>query len=265
MTSALFSLQGKAIVITGGLGQLGREYTKATVEAGGHIACLDMRLPEKPDYPADQVLYLQCDITSRTALEEALAAITNTFGIPFGLINNAALDSPPDALPAENGPFETYPESAFDKVMDVNVKGAFLSCQIFGSAMAQAGRGSIINISSIYGVVAPDQSLYEYRRQRGEMFFKPAAYGVSKSALLNLTRYLGVYWAKSGVRVNTLVLAGVRRQQEQAFLNAYEQRIPIGRMAHADEYNGTIIYLLSDASRYMTGATVTVDGGWTAW
>ena len=148
--------------------------------------------------------------------------------------------------------------------MNVNVKGVYLACQVIGSAMAEAGRGSIINVSSIYGIVSPDQSLYEYRRARGETFFKPVAYSVSKSALLNLSRYLATYWARSGVRVNTLVIAGVENRQEEAFLQAYCQRIPMGRMAERTEYNGAVLFLASEASRYMTGSQLVVDGGWTA-
>jgi NAD(P)-dependent dehydrogenase (short-subunit alcohol dehydrogenase family) len=148
--------------------------------------------------------------------------------------------------------------------MDVNVKGVFLTCKIFGSLMSKNNRGSIINISSIYGVVSPDQSLYEYRRKRGEVFFKPIAYAASKSALLNLTRYLAVYWAKTNVRVNTLVISGVYNGQEEEFVDAYTNRIPIGRMANYDEYNGAVIFLASEASKYMTGSNLTIDGGWTS-
>jgi NAD(P)-dependent dehydrogenase (short-subunit alcohol dehydrogenase family) len=193
-----------------------------------------------------------------------LAVARSRFGTPTVLVNNAAIDSPPDAPLEENGPFETYPEASWDKVMNVNVKGVYLACKVIGSAMAEAGRGSIVNVSSIYGIVSPDQSLYEYRRARGETFFKPVAYSVSKSALLNLSRYLATYWARRGVRVNTLVIAGVENRQEEAFLQAYCQRIPVGRMAERTEYNGAVLFLASDASRYMTGSQLVVDGGWTA-
>ena len=130
--------------------------------------------------------------------------------------------------------------------------------------MAEQNYGSIINISSIYGLVSPDQNLYDYRRKNGDDFYKPIAYSVSKSGILNLTRYLSTYWAKKMVRVNSLTLAGVFNDQDKDFLDAYTSRIPIGRMAEKNEYNGAVIFLASSASQYMTGSNLVVDGGWTA-
>ncbi len=153
-------------------------------------------------------------MTQRSSLETALQGVIEKWGNPSALINNAALDSPPNASAAENGPFETYPEESWDKVLDVNVKGVVQACQVIGGQMAQAVGGSIINIASIYGVVSPDQRIYEYRRRDGASFFKPAAYSVSKSALLNLTRYLATYWAPKNVRVNTLTFGGVANNQD---------------------------------------------------
>jgi NAD(P)-dependent dehydrogenase (short-subunit alcohol dehydrogenase family) len=197
-------------------------------------------------------------------LLQALAETTTKFGTPTVLVNNAAIDSPPSAPLEENGSFEDYPEASWDKVIDVNLKGVYLCCQVFGAVMAKAGEGSIINIASIYGVVSPDQNLYDYRRARGEVFYKPVAYSASKSGILNLTRYLAVYWARKNVRVNSLTIAGVFNNQEQAFLDAYCGRIPVGRMASIDEYNGSVLFLASRASRYMTGTNLVIDGGWTA-
>ena len=197
-------------------------------------------------------------------MHDHICQITSKFGTPTVIVNNAAIDSPPSAPLEENGPFEDYPEESWDKVIDVNLKGVYLCCQVFGAVMAKAGKGSIINIASIYGVVAPDQNLYDYRRARGEVFYKPIAYSVSKSGILNLTRYLAVYWAKQNVRVNSLTIAGVFNNQEQAFLDAYCGRIPVGRMASIDEYNGSVLFLASKASLYMTGANLVIDGGWTA-
>jgi NAD(P)-dependent dehydrogenase (short-subunit alcohol dehydrogenase family) len=149
--------------------------------------------------------------------------------------------------------------------MEVNVKGTFLCCQVVGARMADTGRGSIVNVSSIYGMLSPVQELYDFRRRDGETFFKPVAYSVSKSALYNLTRYLATYWAKSGVRVNTLTPAGVWNEQPREFLEAYTARLPIGRMAQVEEIVGPVVFLASDASSYVTGANLIVDGGWSAW
>jgi NAD(P)-dependent dehydrogenase (short-subunit alcohol dehydrogenase family) len=205
------------------------------------------------------------DITDRVAVERAVDGVVGELGVPQLLVNNAGLDSPPDAPADEVGPFEEYPEAAFDAVMDVNVKGTFLCCQIVGGQMAREGRGSIVNVSSVYGMLSPVQDLYEFRRSQGETFVKPVAYSVSKSAVLNLTRYLATYWAKDGVRVNTLTLAGVWNDQAKEFLEAFAARSPMGRMLDAHEALGAVVFLASDASSYVTGSNVVVDGGWSAW
>ena len=272
MKSNLFGVKDKIVVVTGGLGQLGRQYTRALLENGAKVANFDLQNPKAnisrcfPDLQQqDNFLFFPVDVTRRDSLEAGLEEVKSRWGVPHGLINNAALDSPPNAPATENGPFETYPESSWDDIMAVNVKGVFLCCQVIGGAMAVAGRGAVINIGSIYGIVSPDQRIYDYRRQAGQTFFKPAAYAVSKSALLNLTRYLATYWSGQGVRVNTLTLAGVFNNQDPAFLKAYCAKVPLGRMADEDEYNGAVIFLLSEASKYMTGSNLIVDGGWTAW
>lgn len=268
MSDALFDVSGAVVVITGVSGQLGASYAAAFLARGARVAGLDVMEGGREQELAARFpggfRFFAADVTSRASLEAALAAVTDAIGLPTVLVNNAAIDSPPSAPPEENGPFEDYPEASWDRVLDVNLKGVHQCCQVFGGAMARAGGGSIINIASIYGVVSPDQSLYDYRRQRGETFYKPVAYSASKSGVLNLTRYLAVYWAKAGVRVNSLTIAGVFNNQEQAFLDVYCARIPVGRMAEPTEYDGAILYLASPASRYMTGANLVVDGGWTA-
>lgn len=265
---SLFDVGAEIVVVTGAAGQLGGQYARAFLARGARVAGLDLRASSGTDallaeFPEGFAFY-QGDVTKKVDLQRVLDEIRQGLGMPTVLINNAAIDSPPSAPIEENGPFEDYPEASWDRVMDVNLKGVYLCCQVFGGAMAAAGNGAIINIASIYGIVSPDQSLYDYRRQRGETFFKPVAYAVSKSGILNLTRYLASYWAKQGVRVNTLTLAGVFANQEQAFLDAYCARIPIGRMAERDEYDGAVLFLASPAARYMTGANLIVDGGWTA-
>lgn len=268
----MFKLKDKVAVITGGMGQLGVIYAVALVTQGARVAVLD--LETEPKIASDKfrsfresgsIKSYNVDITQRADVENVCQKIKQDFGIVDILINNAALDSPPDAPASEVGPFESYPESSFDKVMDVNVKGTVLCCQVFGREMAANNGGSIINISSIYGVLSPCQDIYDFRRTGGEEFFKPVAYSVSKSAILNLTRYLATYWAKSKVRVNTLTLAGVFNDQPKEFLDAYLRRMPVGRMADAEEFIGPVILLASDASSYMTGSNLVVDGGWSAW
>jgi NAD(P)-dependent dehydrogenase (short-subunit alcohol dehydrogenase family) len=205
------------------------------------------------------------DITSRDSIEEGIRQVNLKWGVPSGLINNAAIDVPPDAPVEENGPFENYPAQSFDRIMAVNVKGIVLCCQVIGGQMAKEGRGSIINICSIYGMISPDQRIYDYRKKSGSAFYKPVAYSVSKSALLNLSRYLATYWAERNVRVNTLTFGGVFNNQDKEFLKGYCSHVPLGRMARDDEYNGAVQFLLADASSYMTGSNLVIDGGWTAW
>ena len=272
MERDLFSVDDKVIVVTGGMGQLGSQFAKTLLERGAAVAVVD--LPDAIAHSSgaldgatgnSRLACFGADVTKRESLEAALADVERTFGVPDGLLNAAAIDSPPGGSGADNPPFESFTEAAWDRVMDVNVKGVFLCCQVFGGAMATAGRGSIINISSIYGLVSPDQRVYEYRRAHGVDFYKPVAYSVSKSALFNLTRYLATYWAERGVRVNTLTFGGVFNGQDDEFLAGYGARTPMGRMARPDEYDGAIVFLLSEASSYMTGSNMVIDGGWTSW
>jgi len=268
MADPLFDVSKEIVLVTGVSGQLGAQYASAMLARRATVIGLDVAQSARSKALADGggvgYRFIAADVTDAASLRSALAQVQSTFGTPTVLINNAAIDSPPSAPPEENGPFEDYPESSWDKVVDVNLKGVYLCCQVFGAAMARASRGSIINVSSIYGLVSPDQNLYEYRRERGEVFFKPVPYSASKSGILNLIRYLAVYWAKKNVRVNSLTIAGVFNHQDSAFLASYCRRIPIGRMAAADEYNGSALFLASEASRYMTGHNLVVDGGWTA-
>ncbi len=254
----LFSLDGRVAVVTGGAGQLGGEISRGLAACGARVAIFDIEQTAESDGISSFVV----DVTNRAAIERATDELAD---VPHVLVNAAALDSPPDAPADQVGPFEDYPSESFDNVMRVNVKGTLLACQVIGGRMAAAGRGSIVNVSSIYGMLSPVQELYDFRRAAGETFFKPVAYSVSKSALYNLTRYLATYWARSGVRVNTLTLAGVFDDQPQEFLDAYTARMPLGRMAEAREVVGPVVFLASDASSYVTGANVVVDGGWSAW
>jgi NAD(P)-dependent dehydrogenase (short-subunit alcohol dehydrogenase family) len=254
VSDGLFSLQDRVAVVTGGEGQLGREIVRGLEEHGARVAVFDLRSQR-----------FSVDVTDRAAIEGATEAVVREWGVPHVLVNAAALDSPPDAPAEEVGPVESYPEASFDEVMNVNVKGTLLCCQVIGARMAGEGRGSVVNVSSVYGMLSPVQDLYEFRRREGDEFYKPIAYSVSKSALYNLTRYLATYWAKSGVRVNTLTLAGVWNDQPREFLDAYAARIPVGRMADAQEVVGPVVFLASDASSFVTGSNLVADGGWSAW
>jgi NAD(P)-dependent dehydrogenase (short-subunit alcohol dehydrogenase family) len=263
-----FDVSKEIVVISGVCGQLGHSYARAFLNAGANVIGLDLEQSAEnmnlESSSKEHYVFCKADVTNKTSLKSALKVAESTFGTPTVLINNAAIDSPPSSSMAENGPFEDYPEETWKKVMDVNVTGVYLCCQVFGTAMALENKGSIVNISSIYGILSPDQSLYNYRRDRGEVFYKPIAYSVSKSALLNLTRYLAVYWAKKQVRVNTLTISGVYNHQEKPFMDSYCNRIPIGRMADSQEYNGALLFLASNASSYMTGSNLIIDGGWSA-
>lgn len=276
----LFSLAGRTIVITGGYGQIGRALTVAFVNAGANAAVIELDAgPAQVERAfgdlasSSRIAVFEADVTDRDSLEAAAAEIVERFGPPHGLVNNAALDSPPDSPPEETGPFERYPETSWDHVMEVNVKGVFLACQVFGAMMAEERRGVIVNVGSVYGAVSPDQNLYEYRRTRGEEFYKPVAYAASKSALYNLTRYIAVYWGAKNIRANTVTFAGVFNRQDPEFLEHYARKIPLrrsesdaarGAMAEPGDYVGPVAFLLSDASRYMTGADLRVDGGFLA-
>ncbi len=257
-----FDIENRVIVLTGGAGQLGNAFSAALRLQGARVAVFDAAAGNTK---VDGLITCRVDVTRREEIEAAVEIVIDAWGPPDGLINAAALDSPPDASADENGPFETYPVESWDRVMDVNVKGVFLACQVVGGAMAKAGRGSVVNVGSIYGALSPDQSLYEYRRKRGETFYKPVAYSASKSALYNLTRYLAVYWAPRGIRVNTVTFAGVFNRQDSEFLENYLKKVPLGRMAEPEDYTGPITFLLSDAARYMTGADLVVDGGFSSW
>lgn len=264
-----FSLAGKTAVVTGACGLLGSRHAQALAEAGAHVVVADLdetacnSLAESLPTAA-----MGCgfDVTNPQAIQTALTHILGRFGKVDVLVNNAAIndmfESP--ALAAEQSRFENYPLTMWQKSLDVNLTGVFLCCQIIGTEMAKQGYGSIINIASTYGLVAPNQSLYQ-QPDGSQLFYKSPAYPATKGAVVNFTRFLAAYWGDVGVRVNTLSPGGVENGQDDYFVQNYAQRTPLKRMATPNDYRGAIVFLASDASAYMTGANLVVDGGWTAW
>ena len=272
MTDPLFDLEGRVAVVTGGMGQLGAALAVGLAERGMRVAIVDTETAPRPGTAGlataiedGSIRALACDVTDRRALEAALALVEADWGVPHLLLNAAAIDSPPDAPAIEVGPFEDVPLESLERVVHVNVLGVVVCCQVVGGAMARAGRGSIVTVGSVYGLLSPDQSLYDFRRAAGETFFKPVAYSVSKSALLNLTRYLATYWGRSGVRVNTLTPHGIENGQPEPFIEGFSARSPLGRLMDVSEALGAVVFLASDASSYVTGANLVLDGGWSAW
>jgi NAD(P)-dependent dehydrogenase (short-subunit alcohol dehydrogenase family) len=273
----LFRLDGQVAIISGGAGRLGSQYVRTLADAGASVAALDIVASPGPGVQPlltarpDAVSFHSVDVTKRDAVDAVVAAVTARFGVPTILVNNAGLGSSPADAALETGRFEQYPESAWTAMIDSHLKSALVVSQSFIAAFraARATRttltGSIINVSSTYGVVTPDQSIYDFRRRDGAEFYKPVGYSVAKSGVLNFTRWLAEYGAPFGVRVNTLVPGGVQEAgHAPEFIAEYVKRTPLGRMATDEEYNGAIVFLASNASAYMTGAMLVVDGGWTA-
>lgn len=254
----IFDLQGRVVAITGALGKLGFQYTHAILDHGGRVALLDNKIYHNTvdDQATHNQMFIGCDVREKESLHAALNEIKTYWGVaPYGLINNAAIDMPP----ADSQKYDIFSEGYWNHVMDVNTKGVLNCCDVFGIQMAKDGAGSIINIASVYGMVAPDQRIYK------PGFIKPIAYSASKSALYGMTRWLAGLWAGNGVRVNVLTLGGVFSNQDETFVKRYASRVPMGRMANENEYNGAVVFLMSDAASYMTGSNLVIDGGMTAW
>jgi NAD(P)-dependent dehydrogenase (short-subunit alcohol dehydrogenase family) len=267
-----FDLSGKVAFVTGALGLLGREHTSALAEAGANVVLSDVNedalqaaAQRLAELTGRETLAAAGDISSETDVDRMRDLTLQRFGRLDVLVNNAAIDDKFAPEAAQESRFEVYAVERFRRMLDVNVTGVFLCCQRLGSVMAERGAGSIINVASTYGLVAPNQDLYQ-REDGSQKFWKSAAYPASKGAVLQLTRFLAAYWGGRGVRVNALCPGGVEAGGQDAFFQArYAERTPLGRMARPHDYRGALTFLASDASSYMTGASLVVDGGFTIW
>jgi len=260
-------LSGEIAVLTGGAGILGARFARALAVRGARVALVDVDVA-KAGSVADEinsdlegrVSSYGADISEHDSMIELHARIESEIGDATILINNAAAKS-------ENffAPFESFPLEDWEQVLRVNTTGVMLGCQVIGGSMARRGKGSIINLLSIYGIVAPDQRIYEGSQYEGRAINTPAVYSASKAAVWGLTRYLATYWADKGVRVNAITPGGVFSGQNDTFVWRYSARVPMGRMADRDELCGAVVFLSSSASSYMTGQNLVVDGGLTVW
>lgn len=269
--SNLFDLTGKVAIVTGGTGLQGKRITRGLAAHGAHVAVVDLdsdtAIAQAAEISAEYdvtALGVACNVAEKIDVEAMVKTVVKTFGKIDLLHNNAASKSkdPRDFFV----PFEEFDFDVWRQVMSVNIDGVFLVAQAVGKQMlAQGHGGSIIQTSSTYGLVGPDFGIYEGSEYMGCRITTPAAYAASKGAVVQLTRYLATYWGDKGIRVNTLVPGGIESGQNETFQKNYGARVPLGRMADVDEMVGAVIYLASDASSYMTGQMVVVDGGWTAW
>ena len=257
-------LDGRTVAVTGGAGFLGGQWIAALSEAGARVVSIDI----VGAAPADErVRHERVDITDPDALDDLAARLRDDGVVIDVLVNNAALDAPVTAEGLANAErFETFSVGRWHDELAVGLTGAFLCSRTFGPPMAARGHGVIVNVASDLALVAPDQRLYRVDGlPEAEQPVKPVTYSVIKTALIGLTRYLSTYWAADGVRVNALCLGGVERDQDPAFVERLVERIPLGRMAAPGEYGDALVFLCSDASSYMTGASVVLDGGRTVW
>jgi len=269
--STRFGLDGRVAVVTGVLGNLGPVWAEGLLEAGAVVVGLD--LPSTAPNAAFQALQatygesrltlIGASVTDRDALIAARDRIVSTVGVPHVLVNNAGIDQPPS--PSGGGyRLDEIPFELNRKIFEVNTLGLFQIAQVFGAGMVQARRGSVINIGSLYASVSPDPRFYDHIVS-DPPFIKPPAYGASKAAVVNLTKYLATAWGPHGVRVNTLSPGGVLGAQDEQFKRKFCDRVPLGRMALYQDLIGPLQFLASDASAYVTGAELRVDGGFTAW
>lgn len=267
------SLKGKRVLITGGAGFLGIKHAEAILEAKGTVILTDINVKKlreevkklSKNYPK-RVFGIMLDITNETAVKKAVLKVTKEIGPIDILINNAANNPHVSDETAHLTRFEHFPLEVWDKDFAVGVTGAFLMSKHIGGHMLKNGGGTILNIASDLGIIAPNQNLYKKEGvEEHKQPVKPVSYSVTKHALIGLTKYLATHWPDKNIRVNAVAFGGVYNNQPAEFVRRVSELIPMGRMAHPDEYKSAIVFLCSDASSYMTGATLIIDGGRTAW
>ena len=267
----LFALDGRVAIVTGGLGILGRHFCRALADFGANVVVADLDRDAAAEY-ADELtdatgvpcIGLGCNVADEQSVEVLVQEAVERFGGIHILHNNAATKS--DNLPAFFAPVEDYSLEEWRKIMNVNLDGMFLMARTVGKRMISQGTsGSIIQTGSIYGYLGADRRIYAESEYLGVRINTPPVYAASKAGVAGLSRYLATEWAQHGIRVNTLVPGGVESGQNDAFVSRYSDRVPLGRMGAAEDLVGAVIYLASDASRYVTGQSLFVDGGLSAW
>ncbi len=269
-----FDLTERVAVVTGGVGLLGAEFCRTLAEAGAAVAVVDLNdsasqaVAESLTNSGYKALAFPADITQPDSVSAAAEKVLSAFGRIDILVNSAALDPKFDPAAVSKGitpgAFEDYPLDLWNSALNVNLTGMFLMTQACVKPMLEHGKkGSIINICSTYGLNGPDQRIYVKEGER--VAFKPVYYTVTKAGVLGFTKYLAAYYAETEIRVNALTPGGVFNNHEEYFVKNYSAKTILGRMARKDEMNGALLFLASDASSYMTGNNLVVDGGWTAW
>ncbi len=266
-----FNMEGKTAVVTGAAGLLGKQFCKTLAQAGAAVVAADLNAAmagdtaQKLKEEGFQASGVQVDVTSPESVNAMVETAMNAFGRLDVLVCSAAMDPKFDSTqPGQHrSTFEDYPLEMWQQALNVNLTGLFLCAQAASKPMLAQGSGSMVFICSTYGLVGPDQRIYE--RPGQEQQYKPVYYSVTKAGVLGLTRYVATYYAGKNIRANALTPGGVYNQHDELFLQNYSARTVLGRMAHIDEMNGALLFLASDASSYMTGSNLVVDGGWTAW
>jgi NAD(P)-dependent dehydrogenase (short-subunit alcohol dehydrogenase family) len=272
-TGTNFDLNGKVAIVTGGCGLLGKEFSKALISAGANVIIGDIdqnQLTKTKDliykqFNHSNISSMLLDITNEESIENFVSDIEKEYGKIDILVNSAAIDPKFEkgSKLSEFTRFENFPLTAWNESININLTGTFQITQAVCAIMNNAGKGSIINIGSNYGIVGPDQRIYKQKNEKNQSY-KPIVYSVCKAALIGFTKYLATYYAGSEIRVNMLTPAGVLNNHDEEFIEKYSANTILGRMSEKNEYWGSIIYLASDASSYMTGSNLIVDGGWTS-